>query len=209
MTEKMKIGVDIDEVVVEFMKHFIEFYKRKVDKKFDLDYESIENYLFEDIFNIDTEDAFVLLDSFSKSNFSKEMPSVEGVKKSINKLKENYDIVFITARPTSVKEETIRDIATHFPKNDFKIIYSYDDERNKIKSKAEFCKEHGISCMIDDSSKVIEECASEGLTCFLFDRPWNRNFNDKKYENIFRVKNWNEIQEKLKELNFINVENAN
>ncbi len=50
--------------------------------------------------------------------------------------------------------------------------------------------------MIEDTKEHSELCAKDGIKTFLLDKPWNQHCVE--HENIIRVKDWNEILERLK-----------
>jgi uncharacterized HAD superfamily protein len=191
--EKMKIGIDIDEVVVEFFKGYLNLFNEKFEKN--LKFEDLVKYHIWEITNVSREDALSLADYYHGSKDSSQIDFVDGAKDSILFLLNNFELVFITSRPVSVKENTEDFFKNHFGDFNFEIYFSGDMHGGK-KSKAEFCNELGIKFMIEDNADYALDCAKNGVKTFLLDKPWNKNYEN--HENLVKVNNWEELLEKLK-----------
>jgi len=194
----MKIAIDIDDTVLNFLDGFFSFYKKHHNPSFDYKREKVSNYLFEDILGIDTNKVISLFSEFKKTHFFKKMTPLDGAKEAIIKLSKGNEIIFITARPSDLNQETKEHLDSLFPKHNFQIIHSHDSKNNKIKEKADFCKDLGIEVIIEDDKKAALNCAQKGIACFLIDQPWNRDMGD--CARIMRVKTWPEIVEKVTNL---------
>ena len=55
-----------------------------------------------------------------------------------------------------------------------------------------------MDIFIEDEPRYCEDLAATGAKVFLIDHPWNREYTTP--ENIIRVKDWDEILQKIKEL---------
>jgi uncharacterized HAD superfamily protein len=116
-------------------------------------------------------------------------------KDSISELSKDYEIFFISSR-VDARNGTLESLNKHFSDVDFKMYFSSNPYYgNEGKTKGELCKELKIDFMVEDDVRHSEVCAKEGIKVFLLDKPWNQNCVE--HENIVRVKNWKEIQEKL------------
>lgn len=193
-SKEEKISVDIDDVVAEFMKEYLKFYNEKKGTKFGL--KDIINYhLWEmGMYKSKEENVIDVLEFQKSSSFDKICLS-EGAKEGVKSLSKKYQIYFITSRPGEVEEKTRAFLNNHFPKNGFNILYSGEIYGGKL-SKAEICKASGIPLIIEDNPDYALDCARNGITAFLLDKPWNKNCE--KHENIIPVNNWKEILEKLR-----------
>lgn len=188
----MKIGVDIDEVITELMKPFLEYSNSKNKTSFKL--EEIDNYhLWETKLYNSKEEAVKDMIEFHHSEKFDDITLAEGVKEILNKVSRTHEIHFITSRPEIVKEKTNNFIKENFPEDDFKVIFS--GEVYGGKSKSEICLEENISIFVEDNASYAFDCAKEGIKVFLIDKPWNKDYEE--HENIIKVKNWNEILENL------------
>lgn len=67
---------------------------------------------------------------------------------------------------------------------------------NNLIRKSQLCKELGITLLIDDVIENAIDVTSNGITCILLERPWNR---EKVFTHplLIRVKDWTEALEVL------------
>jgi hypothetical protein len=199
MRLKMKIGVDIDEIVVEFVRGYLDLYNKKYNKN--IKFEDIFTYSLWKPLGISREEAFELADEYFFSESFDNIGLVQGVEEGIKKLNVTYELVFITSRPDSIKEKTEIFFKRIFPDLNLDIVYSsnsYSETNGKTKS--EICKSQGVNVLIEDDINYALDCADKGIKVILLDKPWNQGV---EHENIIRVNNWNEILEKINELNKI------
>jgi uncharacterized HAD superfamily protein len=186
--EKQKIGIDIDDVIAYFMKHFIDYSNKKNGTSFKVD--EISNYnLWETEIHPSKEHSVGEVLEFQNSTHFDNIGLVEGVKEAIEKLSKIYDIHFVTSRPQQIKEKTDKFLNKHFPENNFNVIYS--GEIHGGKSKSDICSDFEIPLMIEDNPFYALDCASKGVRVFLIDKPWNKNHEP--HDNIIKVNDWNEI----------------
>jgi len=192
--KRKKVGLDVDEIIVEFTKKYLDFFNFKYSK----------NFQFKDIFSynlwaplgITKEEVFKLADELYDSNFFDNPEFVEGAKEGIKDISKNCELFIITSRPEHIKERTATFFKKNFPDIDLKIMHSNNLLESEGKSKSDICHEMGVSLIVEDGEKHALECAENGIKVLLFDKPWNKNC--KNHENIIRVKNWNEILERLR-----------
>jgi len=207
---KMKIGIDIDDVVVEFVRGFCEFLSNIENNSFKIEktafvFENAYTYDLGKLMGISKEEENKLINDFNKSENFSNLDFLPGAKENISSL-ENGDnkIFFITSRPLSVEKQTRDFFKKNFPKNNFELYFS-GEKWGKLKSKGEICSELGVEVMIEDNAYFALDCAKKGIKTFLLDKPWNQDYE--KHENIIRVKDWEEIMNHLNKL--IYKENAN
>jgi len=184
----MKIGIDIDEVVAEFVDGFLEFYNQKAGTS--LDREDIKSYSFHENLEISEEEVEGIVDEFCNSEKLVDLGIVEGSKQGVINLDKYHDVVFITSRSSDFEKGTEKFLKKNFPEHDFEIYFSKKD----VKSKAEICSELGIDLILEDNPHYALDCAEKGTRVFLFNQPWNQ---DCEHENIIRVRNWTEVLEEL------------
>jgi len=142
---KMKIGIDIDEVVVEFLKGYLKICENKLGKTFFV--EGFHSYLFEEHLGITREDSLKIANEFYGSKQFENLEFVEGAKSSIYELSKENELFIITSRPLHIKEKTRIFFTNHFPDIDLEIIHS-NDLFGDGKSKAEICEEKGVKILI-------------------------------------------------------------
>jgi uncharacterized HAD superfamily protein len=187
----MRIGIDLDEVTVGFMKHLLKFYHKKTGKLFkEKDFISYD--LWETLGGT-REEAIDLVEEFHNSEDFENIEPIENSFESIRKLVECNEIFIITARPSNWKEKTERWARKHLAEINPRIIYS-GDFYEQGKTKAEICEELGINLMIEDNKSYALACAEKGIKVLLFDKPWNQMF---EHENVIRVFSWDEAVKKI------------
>jgi uncharacterized HAD superfamily protein len=191
--EKLKIGIDIDEVVCAFVEEFLVFCSLKFGRK--IKYEDVTDYYFENALKLSKEDILPLFDEFNRTEHFYNLGLIEGAKESIKFLSEKNEIHFITSRPLSLKEKTIYFLKEHFSEFDFLVHFSSDVFGGE-KSKLDICSELGIDYFVEDNGEFALNCSENGIKVFLLNKLWNQDY---EHENIIRVKNWGEILERLNE----------
>lgn len=188
-----KIGIDIDEVVVEFMKHFIDYWNLEKGTSFRV--EDLETYhLWETPVHLSKEESMREVLKFQMSPLFEQTSFVEGVFESIRELAKIHKIFFVTARPKEIRGETENMLNENLSGVDFNIFFSGDVYGGK--SKSEICIDCGADILIEDNYHYAVDCAEKGIKVFLLDKPWNRNCDNNL--NIKRVSGWKEIVTDLK-----------
>ncbi len=191
--EKLKIGIDLDEVLVHTAPAIIDFVNKKEGTTFKV--EDAKEFELWKLFSCSQEEGIKKVYDFFSSDFFLDLMPLENSVESINFLYDVFDLIVITSRDDKIKIQTLDFIDKYF-NNQFKEIFFTNQFSGEgvVKTKAQICKELGIGILIEDRRKYAIECAEKGIKVFLMDKPWNSNC---EHENIIRVKNWNEIMEKL------------
>lgn len=176
----MKLGIDIDDVLVDTSKLMLDYIKSINNN------EDILNHM-EEIMRGEIPDNIV--SKFINSNIANILDNVQlkpNAKKVLEKLEKNNEIVFITSRGDKKFKGTEEITLNYLKKNNIaykKIIFN-------AYNKAKICKENNIDILIDDSVKLCEEAQKEGTKTILFTSIVNKN----KQTNIKRVNNWLELE---------------
>jgi len=186
----MRIGIDIDEVIVEFLDSFLEFYNSKHNKNFKK--EDFKSYIFEETLGGTHEDSVNLIKEFS---YSEDPKLVEDALEVINQLAKGHELIVLTARHPMFKEKTTHLLKKHFGDIFLEILYTGEAFEKQGVTKADLCKNLGVNFIIEDNKLFSFECAQKGIRFFLLDKPWNQNHEE--HENIIRVNNWREILDNL------------
>ena len=189
----MKIGVDIDEVVVEFVRGYLDFYNgiHGTNFKFDDAY----SCKFEEFLNTSREIATKVMEDFFETESFENLDLVDGIRELLLEISKNHQVVFITARHLKAKEKTRIFLEKHFPDFSLMVLHSGDYfEGNK--TKAEICVEQGIDFLIEDNQDYALSCADKGVKVFLLEKPWNRNHE--KHPNIIKINHLKEVLNKIK-----------
>lgn len=193
--KKIKIGIDLDDVIFEFAKEYFKLVERKYGEK--KEFSEITTYSFWEILNITKEQSIDLAYEIYNSEMFSSLELVENVKENLEQMFENMEIYFITSRDKSTEEKTRKNLELNFPGKEFNIIFSGDFFGGN-KTKSEICEELGVKLMIEDNLTYAKSCADKGVKCILLNKPWNQE--NLEHDNIIRVENWNEI---LKEIGMI------
>lgn len=189
----MKIGIDLDEVVVEFARGYLKLYNLKYKRN--ILFENIFSYNLWEPLGISREEVFQLADEYYNSEDFESIEFIKDAKEALQKLSKNNKLFIVTSRPVKIKEKTEIFFKKNFPFINFDIIHSGDLFDGQGKPKAEICMEKGLDVFIEDRKEYALECAKKKIKVLLFDKPWNKNC--KTPENIIRVYNWKEILDKI------------
>jgi uncharacterized HAD superfamily protein len=179
----MIIGIDVDDVLVEYVKSFLIFYNEK--NKTNLSYKK-----FIDINNSVDKD-----NSFFCSSYFRDMKICFGAREVIKKLARDNELFIVTSRQIEWKEFTDNFIRKNFP-DCFKEIFYASDIHGGEKKKSEIYAEMDI--IIEDNKGHALDCARMGKKVFLIDKPWNQGI---EHPNIIKVSQWKEILNLIEKIN--------
>lgn len=195
----MRIGIDIDNVIADFNNGLMNAYLEH-DKT--LRNNGIVNknaqYVRWGMFDWSKKEE----EAFYYKNIEKIVSNLDvitGAKEYIDKLKEDgHNIILITGRdngeysnPKDMTEKWLKKNNIYYDK----LILTDAYAGNKFSKTAE-CIEYKIDVMIDDSRNVCTELNEAGIKVFIMDTRLNREIT-----NIERVYNWEEIYNKIQEMN--------
>lgn len=202
----MNIGIDIDGVLTDIRKFTIEHGVKYCEENKKGKLINPDSYNSEKVFDWDRKTD---LDFWAKNIFlyASENPPLDGVAENIKKLKnDGHTIYIITARwlaspqtdkdfncTDSMREEMRNTVKEWLYKNHIKydfLIFSKED-------KSEHILKNKIDIMIEDSPNNLKDL-SKLTKMICVDWPYNRGIEN---DNIYRCFNWNEIYEKILELN--------
>lgn len=176
----MKIGIDIDDVIVDTSK-LIEEYITKLDNNGDI-INHMEEIMRGDIPN-------EIISRFIDSNVIEIMRNAkvkENAKSVLKKLKESNEIILVTSRGEEKFKGTEKLTLDYLKENGIeydKIIFNAFD-------KASICKVESIDVLIDDSIKLCEEADKIGVRAIVFNSIANKNRETK----LKRVNNWKDLE---------------
>lgn len=177
----MKIGIDIDGVIADFVTSFRAIIKEKFDLEFG--YEDIREHDLYKVLGIGEQEAVELIISTFDYNLNTQPDAIE----SIRKLSKDHEIVLITARPKEVEDITKKWLKEKGIEYNKLIIVT---EGNKHLTEKE-----GFDVIIDDHLKEIIRWTQKVPLVLVYNHPWNKSLNIKN--NFERVYSWEDILEKL------------
>lgn len=186
----MKIGVDLDEVLAEFVESFLPYH----NNLHHTDYKKgdIFSYNFPDVYGYSKEENLQEIFEFQQSEQFMQIQPVAWAHEVLRWLSKNHELYVITSRQDYVEEKTQTRINIHYP-NIFKKIYFTNEYSlsGAPRRKADVCDELWIELMIDDSLIYAEQCATAKRKILLYNRPRNQSKPNSPY--IQRVQDRNEI----------------
>ncbi len=189
----MRIGIDLDEVLANFLDPLLRFHNEIYSTSLKRD--DFKSYNFWETWGGTREQAIQKVLDFYKSDYFKNIKPFEGAIESIEELSKDNELLIITSRYKAISEETEKWINKYFPDNFSGIHFTnefFDSFNNKRKH--EICLDLEINSLVEDSLEYAQQCASNGINILLMDRPWNRG---KLQEGIIRVHSWKEITDYL------------
>ena len=194
----MKIGIDIDDttlITVKSMIKYADLYDTKIlgRKGTNGNLGLIQNrYYLKVLYGWDDKTKFDFFDTYYK-NVLEECVPMPNAPEIITKLKEEgNEISFITARLTQIKNCDTENITIKTLKDN---NIPYDKLIINASDKLKFCKENGIEIFIEDSYDTCKQLEENGIKTYLMTTKMNQNIDAGEIE---RVKDWNEIYQKVK-----------
>ena len=187
----MKIGIDLDEVLLDFIGPLNDFYNQCYGTKFSRD--DYTDYALWNIWNCSQNEANKFVDFFLRSRYYFLVRPLPDAKRVVERLSLKHELCAITARPLFNRSRVINSVDRYFGKLIKEIHFSGNvfNDLHQGASKAEICLVNDIEVMIEDSLEYAEQCASAGIKSFLLTTPWNvkKTTSDK----ITRLKNLSDI----------------
>ena len=178
-----KIGIDVDEVLAEFVSNFIAYYNNKTGQN--LKFDDINSYDFFE-YNKDAHEIFEELVQLQLGGFYKTFNKFEGADTYTKQLKDDgHELLIITSRIGA--KGTLEWLVD----NDI----TFDDVF-LIKKKKHIYKLLALDYVIEDCPTHIESSVNLGIKTLVFDKPWNKDIKDS--ELITRVYSWKDIYNNIK-----------
>jgi uncharacterized HAD superfamily protein len=188
----MVIGVDMDDVLLDFTEHLLRF----VNAKYGTNHQRKDSFNFnlEHVWKVPKEDVDRKILEFYSSKEHNEAPPFPEALDGIRELKAaGHELHLITSKPDILKDVTLRWLRTHFSDafSDAHFMNEFHGTGAK-RTKAEVCKLLGVEIFIDDALHNARSISATGIPVLLLDAPWNQ---EKVEAPITRVKSWKDIVE--------------
>lgn len=184
----MNIGVDLDEVLALFIEDFLDWNNKEYGTVLKLS--DITTFGLYQFLGCSKEEEYERFAKFNEVHPPSMLVPVEDSVDCIAELSKSHKLFSVSSRQYSIFDETIQFLYAHW---NYPRVFSGCHFTNRG-SKLQKCYALSLDVLVDDSAKNAVEC-SEVCSVFLFNRPWNEQFDEKQYSNITRVKNWQEIVE--------------
>lgn len=198
----MNIGIDLDGVLTNYRQFALEQGQKYCRENNKGKLVNPEAYNSTDMFDWDEKTD---LDFWIRNIFlyARENPVIEGAAENIKKLKaDGHTIFIITARMVANPEEKCKEeikekmrttVKEWLAKNGIEYDYIIFSPENKSKH----IIENDIDVMIEDSPNNVKNL-SKLTKIICMDWPYNKGIEN---DNIYRCYNWNEIYDKILEIN--------
>lgn len=187
----MKIAVDLDEILAEFLSSVIAFHNDAYNTN--LKKTDFHSYKYWEVWGGDRAEAIQKVYEFHQTPYFQNIKPVAGAIEAIKILKEKHELYVITSRQDEVSLATKKWLDQYF-QDTFKEIYftNHYSQTNANKKKSDFCDSLNVDVLIEDLPEYAQECLKPNRKIILFDYPWNINT---VVSGISRVKNWTEALE--------------
>lgn len=194
----MRIGIDLDEVLCDFLKGLVEFHNYVY--RTSLSFDDFFSYEFWKVWGGDVESTKDKMFKFYETSFFDNLKPIKGAVEGVKKLSENHELFVITARQEIIKDKTKVWLDKYFG-DVFEDVFVVNHlARSGVsRSKGDVCDELSIDVMIDDSFVYALDCVRSYRFVLLFDNPWNAR--EVLPEGIVRVKSWDECVSFIESLN--------
>lgn len=186
----MRIGIDFDDVLVDFVPAFLHYHNRLYGT--DTSRDDVWSYHFWEVFDITKDEMLRRIFSFLDSPESESIRPIVGACKGVMAIGEKHELHIITGRQDRIAPMTSRLLLKHFGDAFSGIHFAnhFSDNASHL-SKGVICDRLGIDVLIDDSPANALESAAPGRKVLLLDAPWNGTIADT--DSIRRVRSWKDI----------------
>ena len=160
MNKMKRVAVDIDEVLVSFVKPMAKFrgYKMPTAQKY--------AYIYKDMFNItETESRNMVHDFYESEAFAKLRP-LPGACTQMGYLRNHADKIYIvTGRQSYARDQTQRWLEYWFPNTFDDLIMTNSYTEFEIE-KHEICRSLALDTIIDDNFDICTKCNRIGIDAY-------------------------------------------
>lgn len=210
MNKGLNIGIDIDGVLGDFNSVYWVWHNENFGTDINPNTDCTE-YDYSKIlkakgFDIDLQTEVNRIGEFLENcDLVESIPLIPGSRKGVEQLHEIANLYVITARFVHAKESTERWIQSNYPDLFKKVIStgsSYGVNKFQL-TKAMVGQQYKLDWMIEDAVYHAKEMLEIGAQVVLLEQPWNKDV-EFKHENLYRVKDWNEVVECIKKVELNN-----
>ena len=188
-TKKSLIGVDMDDVLFDFLGEFFLWHNEQFGTQFTPD-DMIFSKLWE-VWGGSKEEAVERIERFWQETDLLPIEPIAGAKQVLEQLKDSYRLAVISARFANTVAQSEAWLENYFPNIFEALVLGISDPmaQERPRSKAEVCAEKGASMLIDDQVVHAIECSRAGIEVLLFgDQAHNQS--EQLPEKVTRVADW-------------------
>lgn len=190
----MNIGIDLDDVLLEFVPAFAAYHNRMYGT--DVTRADFWSFNFDKVLGISREETNRRVYEFFDAPDARRMVPVESAQESVKKLAADHTLYLVTARQDRVRTLVLDSIAEHFSGLFSGVHFAnhFATDGSHI-CKGDICDALGVDVFIEDSIDNARRVVRGHRRVLLFDTPWNRN--EALESGIERVHSWEEIMERI------------
>lgn len=194
----MKIAVDLDEVLGDFVGAFLKWRNRTYGGNWT--YDDVVDYHWANYLGIPSEQAIDEVHQFFKTDEFADLPVIDGAREAVAVLARDHELVIVTARQHAIEGITRRWLEHNFSGQFREVIFAnhYAKDGSPIKEKGELCREAGCDWIIEDNAYHLEPLMRYGVGVIIIDKPWNGHY--RLPSQVRRASNWAEVVDIVKQL---------
>lgn len=204
MIEKSVIAIDCDDVLCTCLDSFISWYNVKFQGN--LTWADLTDYRMYDTLGRPAEYWSVIWDLWKDDGMYRKVTVVPGAKEAIAELQRDFDLIVVTSRDESLREDTRYWLDQHFP-NVFKSVKMTNSWTTDLpsKSKSQICIEEGAIALVDDYlGYCLDAATSVNVVCLFNHMGQNTytNVDERKHSlpiNIVEVHDWQRVVKVLRQ----------
>lgn len=189
----MKIAVDLDEVLGDFIGTFLRWYNHNGYQP-KLTREDIVKYHFKDLIGMPEGEELKMMYQFFDDGEIMNIQPMAGAQEGVAQLlTQGHELYLVSGRQSRLQRETEQWAEKYFP-NTFKGVYlanQHSLDGGAVLDKGEMCKELGCEVLIDDGSQHVEPVMAAGIRIIILNQAWN-NYHQLP-ASVLRADNWPEI----------------
>ena len=189
----MKIGLDVDGVLLDFVTPFWKFHNENHNTDIDLSKVVKSDYYFADFLGISREEEKKRMTDFFNHNYFYDLKPIIGSQEIVEKLSKKHSLYVITSREDSWRTKTIKSLDKHF-KDKFNQVFFTGNYKGLNVEKADICLDLNIDLLVDDHLANVLGCSKVGVNSLLYDASHN---GADLPANVNRVYSWEDIFNKI------------
>jgi uncharacterized HAD superfamily protein len=184
--KRLKIGLDIDGVIVDYMQTMLPLLVEACNRK--VAYHELCHWDLAKALNIPEYTMNAVWSEIFTGSRLLDAPPVEGAISGIKALN-GHELCIVTGRPYMIKDVTEAWFTRHAVKYD-ELIFARPGNKLSVA--------HGFDVFIEDYYDEAIKLSEAGIFTLLFDRPWNQS--EVLPASCRRVYDWNTIVSQVKQL---------
>jgi uncharacterized HAD superfamily protein len=182
--EKPKIGIDLDDTVVEFLGGFLVYHNRVYGGT--LERHHFTTWNIHEVLGCTESEGTRRCVEFCHTDDHLNLAAVPGAQAALTLLCLKYDLIAITAREPQRAPRMLQVVKRLFG-NMFTDVHFLGSHRKK----GDLCTDLGVQFMVDDGLHNAHSVGHAGIRMYLMDRPWNQC--EVLPPNTIRVFHWDDV----------------